>query len=131
MANELTTQQTGELLQTINRQDLGELLQPLIREIHLFDTYVAGTTHLKDPTVLTQIKENDRLTLQREENKFDSKAILVLTQDGRKLGYIPEKDNQIFARLMDAGKLLTAKIKNIQKKRSFTQIAIGIYLTDF
>ena len=61
MANELTTQQTGELLQTINRQDLGELLQPLIREIHLFDTYVAGTTHLKDPTVLTQIKENDRV----------------------------------------------------------------------
>ena len=131
MANELTTQQTGELLQTINRQDLGELLQPLIREIHLFDTYVAGTTHLKDPTVLTQIKENDRLTLQREENKFDSKAILVLTQDGRKLGYIPEKDNQILARLMDAGKFLTAKIKNIQKKGSFTQIAIGIYLTDF
>lgn len=32
--------------------DLGELLQPLIRDIHLFDSFVAGTTHLKDLSVL-------------------------------------------------------------------------------
>ena len=32
---------------------------------------------------------------------------------------------------MDAGKLLAAKIKKIDKKGSFTQISIGIYLVDF
>ena len=48
-----------------------------------------------------------------------------------KLGYVPEKDNLIFARLMDAGKLLVAKIKKIQKRGTFTQISIGIYLVDF
>lgn len=49
----------------------------------------------------------------------------------KKLGYVPEKDNVIFARLMDAGKLLLAKIKDVEKKGSFTKISIGIYLEDF
>ena len=131
MANELSTQQTGALIQTIDQQGLGEMLKPLIRDIHLFDSYVAGTTHLEDKTVLNEIKIGDKLILQREKNKFDENAILIYTEDRKKLGYIPEKDNLIFARLMDAGKLLAAKIKKIDKKGSFTQISIGIYLVDF
>ena len=131
MANELSTQQTGALVNAIDQQGLSEMLKPLIREIHLFDSYVAGTTHLEDPAVLTEIKIGDKLSLQRENNKFDENAIQIYTEDRRKLGYIPEKDNLIFARLMDAGKLLAAKIKKIDKKGSFTQISIGIYLVDF
>ena len=131
MANELSTQQTGALIQTIDQQGLSEMLKPLIREIHLFDSYIAGTTHLEDKTVLNEIKIGDKLSLQREKNKFDENAILIYTEDRKKLGYIPEKDNLIFARLMDAGKLLAAKIKKIDKKGSFTQISIGIYLVDF
>ncbi|MEE1040055.1 MAG: HIRAN domain-containing protein [Lachnospiraceae bacterium] len=131
MANELSTQQTGALIQTIDQQGLGEMLKPLIRDIHLFDSYIAGTTHLEDKTVLNAIKIGDKLSLQREKNKFDENAILIYTEDRKKLGYIPEKDNLIFARLMDAGKLLAAKIKKIDKKGSFTQISIGIYLVDF
>ena len=49
----------------------------------------------------------------------------------RKLGYIPEKDNIVFARLMDAGKYLIAKIDRIEPKGSFRQINISIYLVDF
>ena len=49
----------------------------------------------------------------------------------KKLGYVPEKDNIIFARLMDAGKLLIERISKITKRGSFTQISIGIYLVDF
>ena len=131
MANELSTQQTGALIQTIDQLGLGEMLKPLIRDIHLFDTYVAGTTHLEDKSILKEIKTGDKLSLQREKNKFDENAILIYTEDRKKLGYIPEKDNLIFARLMDAGKLLAAKIKKIDKKGSFTQISIGIYLVDF
>lgn len=32
---------------------------------------------------------------------------------------------------MDAGKMLAAKINDIEKKGSFTKISIGIYLVDF
>ena len=131
MANELTTNQTGELVLAMEQHAIGDLLQPLIREIHLFDSFVAGTTHLSDPSVLEEIKVGDQLSLLRENNKFDSNAILILTADKKKLGYVPEKDNIIFARLLDAGKMLAAKIKGSEKKGSFTKIAIGIYLVDF
>ena len=131
MANALTTTQTGALVQTIHRQGIGAVLKPLIQEIHLFDSYVAGTTHLEDDSVLDKIKADDKLRLQRENNKFDSNAILLFTDEGRKLGYVPETDNVVFARLMDAGKMLTAKIKKIEKKGTFNQISIGIYLVDF
>ena len=130
MANELTKAQSG-VVALVDSREIGDVLKPLIKEIHLFDSFVAGTTHLSDPSVLEEIKVGDQLTLLRENNKFDSNAILILTADKKKLGYVPEKDNIIFARLLDAGKILAAKIKGIEKKGSFTKIAIGIYLVDF
>lgn len=120
-----------EIVSLTENHELGEILKPLIREIHLFDTYVAGTTHLQDKTVLDIISEGSELHLQREDNKFDSNAVLLLTDTKKKLGYIPEKDNLVFARLMDAGKLLKARITKIDQKGSFTLIRIGIYLVDF
>ena len=111
---------------------IGDVLKPLIKEIHLFDTYIAGTTHLKDKTVLDEIEVGQKLTLKREINKFDEKAIMLITENGKKVGYVPEKDNIIFSRLMDAGKLLSAKITDIkERKGDFRQISIGIYLVDF
>lgn len=130
MENELTIKKEG-IVSLVGNHDLGDIIKPLVNEIHLFDSFIAGTTHLKDQTVLDEIKVGDTLTLQREENKFDSNAVMILTDDKKKLGYVPEKDNIIFARLMDAGKLLKAKITKIEKKGTFTQISIGIYLVDF
>ena len=109
MANELTEHQQ-KLVSLVQSHELGDIIKPLIKEIHLFDSYVAGTTHLDDKSVLEKIKVGDMLSLQREDNKFDSNAILILNEEGDKLGYVPEKDNIVFARLMDAGKLLKAKI---------------------
>ena len=130
MANELSkTEET--LVSVVENHDLGEIIKPLIKEIHLFDSYVAGTTHLKDSSVLEQIKVDDMLNLQREDNKYDSNAILILTADQKKLGYVPEKDNIVFARLMDAGKLLKAKITRIQNRGDyFKLINVGIYMID-
>lgn len=130
MSNELTIKDT-DLLTAVTQTDLSDLIKPLVTEIHLFDTYVAGTTFIEDQEVFDSIEQGDRLTLQREENKFDDKAIMILTKDGRKLGYVPEKDNLIFSRLMDAGKLLMAKINSHDVKGSFHKIGIGIYLVDY
>ena len=105
---------------------IGDVLKPLIKEIHLFDTYIAGTTHLKDKTVLDEIEVGQKLTLKREINKFDEKAIMLITENGKKVGYVPEKDNVIFSRLMDAGKLLSAKVTDIKERNhEFKQISIG------
>ena len=130
MANELSKYETG-LVSKAAENGLGELLKPLQQEIHLFDSYVAGTSHIPEPAVLDEIKEGDMLFLIREDNKFDSNAIMIMSKDKKKVGYVPEKDNVVFARLMDAGKKLSAKITKIEKKGSFTKIAVSIYLVDF
>ena len=120
------------IMKTQEQQGLSDLIKPLTREIHLFDSFIAGTSHLKDPDILKKAAVGDTLTLRREsDNRFDSNAIMILNDEGEKYGYVPEKDNRIFSRLMDAGKLLVAKISNIQPKGSFTMISIGIYLVDF
>lgn len=131
MSNELTEKQEG-LVSLVDGNSLGEVIKPLKTEIHLFNTYVAGTTHIKDQSVMDTIREGDQLVLQREDNKFDSNAILILTKgEKRKIGYVPEKDNLVFARLMDAGKYLIAKINKVDRKGTYTKIGIGIFLVDF
>lgn len=130
MSNDIIIKDT-DLLTTVSQTDLSELIKPLVNEIHLFDTYVAGTTHIDDESVFDTIEAGDRLTLVREDNKFDDRAIMILTKDGRKLGYVPERDNLVFSRLMDAGKLLMAKVTTHDLKGTFHRIGIGIYLVDY
>ena len=129
MGNELSKKEK-DLVSLVQGNELGDLIKPMIREIHLFDSFVAGTTHLEDKSVLENVNVGDMLSMQREDNKFDSNAILILNADKKKLGYVPEKDNVVFARLMDAGKLLKAKVSKIEQKGSFTQISVGIFLVD-
>ena len=82
-------------------------------------------------SVLQGLKTGDALALRRENSRFDDFAIMILNGDGNKIGYIPEKDNRIFARLMDAGKRLIARVDSIDRRGGFVQIRIGICLIDF
>lgn len=131
MENNLIKNETADLVNVIEQNGIADMIKPLVNEIHLFDSFVAGTTYVEDATIIKALQVGEKLNLRREDNRFDSNAIVIVTQAGKKIGYVPEKDNQIFARLMDAGKLLQAKISDIKKKGSFTQISIGIYLVDF
>ncbi|MCQ2055137.1 MAG: HIRAN domain-containing protein [Fibrobacter sp.] len=118
-----------ELVSIVAQNSLGEIIKPLIREIHLFDTYIAHAAKLK-PATLKALREGDRLSLLREESRFDESTIAILNEKKEKLGYIPESDTLIFARLMDAGKILKAKITRIETKENFPLVGIGIYLVD-
>lgn len=109
-----------------------EMIKPLMKEVFLISTFVAGTSHVKDRSVFEEIKEGDKLVLKRQpDNRFDELAIPVLAQSGKKLGYVPERDNPVLARLMDAGKKLTATIESISVKGQYYSICIGISLVDF
>lgn len=130
MKNELTNVEQQSLA-TLDDKSLSDIIKPLTSEIHLFDSFVAGTLQLEDKSVLKTLKVDQKLLLQREDSKFDSNTINIFTEDKVRIGYVPEKDNVVFARLMDAGKLLNAKIKNIETKGSFMTISIGIYLIDY
>lgn len=110
----------------------GELTipKPFERDIFLFDTYVAGTTHIEGIEELEpHLNADDRLEFFREpDNQYDKQAIVIKTADGVKIGYVPRQDNVIFARLMDAGKLLFGKITSKEKKGSWVKIYIKVFL---
>ena len=104
--------------------------QPFERDIFLFDTYVAGTSFVENMEELEpELKEGDRLEFFREpDNPYDSKAIVIKNEGGKKIGYVPRNDNRVFARLMDAGKLLFGRISGKQAKGRWVKIDIKIYL---
>ena len=77
----------------------------------LRETYVAGTPHYEARRVGGDLRPGDALVLRREpDNAYDDLAIEVFTAAGPKLGYVPRADNEPFARLMDAGKAVTAEV---------------------
>lgn len=110
----------------------GEILipKPFEKDIFLFDTYIAGTTHIEGIEELEpHLNVDDRLEFFREpDNRYDKQAIVIKTIDGVKIGYVPKQDNVIFARLMDAGKLLFGKITSKEKKGSWVKIYIKVFL---
>ncbi|MEG0663357.1 MAG: HIRAN domain-containing protein, partial [Anaerovoracaceae bacterium] len=95
-----------------------DIPKPFAQDIFLFDTQVAGTSHIPGIIDLEpHLKEEDKLQFFREPNNaYDKKAIVIKTKDDIKIGYIPKADNLIFARLMDAGKLLFGRIHSKEVK---------------
>ena len=130
MKNELTKSEKNQIALMDNKQ-LSDVIKPLSKEIHLFDSFVSGVLNISNTEVFKDLKEGQKLILQREDSKFDSNTINIFTEDRVKIGYVPEKDNVIFARLMDAGKLLIARISSVQFKGKMPVIAIGIYMIDY
>ncbi len=112
----------------------GELTlpKPFEKDIFLFDTYIAGTTHIAGIDELEpHLNINDKLDFFREpDNHDDKEAIIIRTLEGVKIGYVPKQDNVVFARLMDAGKLLFGRISRKEKKGTWVRIEIKIYLQE-
>lgn len=129
MANEITTIKE-------NWPDLSNRLKdlpvPFQQDIFLQECHVAGTMHIDDILIKTKdVAVGTALVLKREPaNEHDELAILVETADGEKLGYVPRKHNPILARLMDAGKLLTAKVVHKELEDHWLNIRISIDMKD-
>ena len=127
---ELSETGGGNLVNLIHNNGGGVVPLPFERDIFLFDTHVAGTSHVEGIEELAEyLKPEDRLSFFREpDNPYDREAIVVKTDAGVKIGYIPRKDNVVFARLMDAGKILFGKIKSVEMRGTWVKIDIEIYL---
>ena len=110
----------------------GELAipKPFERDIFLFDTHVAGTRHVEGLEELEpHLQIDDKLEFFREpDNPHDDQAIVIKNADGVKIGYVPKADNVIFSRLMDAGKLLFARITYKEKAGNWLKIGIKVFL---
>lgn len=65
--------QRGIIEYLLNKEVGIDLPKPFERDIYLFDTYVAGTTHIEGiENILSYIKDGDKLVFYREpENEHD------------------------------------------------------------
>lgn len=121
----------GGLASLLHGKEGGLVLpKPFERDIYLFDTHVAGTGYVEGIEELEPyLNINDKLDFFREpDNPYDKKAILIKNADGVKVGYVPRRDNVIFSRLMDAGKLLFARITSKEMEGGWLNLEIKVFL---
>lgn len=129
--NLLEKNDQGELIQYLLHNEMGMTLPtPFERDIYLFDTYVTSTTHIEGiKDLAASLRDGDRLVFYREpDNPHDPQAIRIETLEEKKIGYVPRRDNVVFSRLMDAGKLLFATIAAKEMRGNWLKIDIKIYL---
>ncbi|WP_203623214.1 MULTISPECIES: HIRAN domain-containing protein [unclassified Lacticaseibacillus] len=98
-------------------------------EIFLINHHVAGTAHVPDPATLTaDLALGQQVRLLREKNAYDAFATRVETLPGRKLGYLPKRENIVIARLLDAGLNVYAKITDWTMKGNWPYVRLDIFL---
>ena len=101
------------------------------REILLARMHVAGTAYYDAAATVGHLRPGRRLALRRQpENPCDALAIEVLGPGGRKLGYVPRRSNEMPARLMDAGKRLSARTDSIERRGNWLNVQVSLYLED-
>lgn len=96
-------------------------MQPLHAQVaaHILvqDSPLAGFQYHAGTVLWPQMQVGDLLTLVREpDNVHDARAVRVEWQ-GRKIGYVPRRENADVARFMDRGEQLVARISRLAEMR--------------
>ncbi len=79
---------------------------------------LAGFKYHAGEDLWPELREGDHLDLVREaDNEHDSNAIRV-EWHGRKLGYLPRKENRAVAAAMDNGDKVDARIAKLRQHRN-------------
>ena len=79
---------------------------PKSKHIFLLDTYLSGTKYIRNFGL--KIKDAHILDLYREFNGVSLNAVAAFNANKEKVGYVPKEQNEIIARLIDAGKKIVA-----------------------
>ena len=122
-------ERTGSCLQRLRQSmlRLGWLMlmwmwaQPLQAHVDahilLQDSPLAGFQYHAGKALWPQMRVGDALALVREpDNPYDAKAVRVEWR-GRKIGYVPRRENADVARFMDGGHMLVARISRLAEVR--------------
>ena len=115
------------------KDKLDALTPPFAHEIFLLECHVAGTTHVRNVEEKTEkLSSGDKLTLLRDpDNEYDPQAIGVFGPGNVRIGWIPQDRNEVVSRLMDAGKIVYAKLQSKETTESgWLKMEIGVFLHD-
>lgn len=122
----------GDIIDIIKGSNGLDDIKPFQKDIYLFSTHIAGTSHVDnilelEPTIIENLKVN---FFREPNNKYDSKAIVIKDQNNNKLGYVPKDKNEIISRLMDSGKMIFGKVTRKELKGKYLDIKIDVFFKD-
>jgi hypothetical protein len=125
MANELATVEENWLELAGKFKDLP---MPFEKTVFLTECHLAGTADITDMLVRTQgVDMGSPLVLKRSTGDAqDAQAVAVQTEGGVLVGYVPRRYSAVMARLMDAGKALSAKVTEKTLEGHWLDLAIAI-----
>ncbi len=107
-------------------------LLPFAKEIMLIEGRIAGTSHRDLQEVEPSLVPGCLLPLKREPaNPHDPLAVMILDEAGHHLGYLPRAKNEAIARLMDAGKLLFARLESKEWQGHWLRAEVRVFLRDW
>ena len=107
-----------------------EIIKPLLKKIHLLDTWIAGGTVPEMQNSLKAVKKGDPLKLERTEAMTDMASVRVLDHSGELLGYLPELESPVIAALLNAGKKLDCEAGELDHYQWGVRQRIRVYLVD-
>lgn len=108
-----------------------QLITPHIKDISLMTTNVAGMYYRNMDIIEGAVEENDIVLLKREKNNpYDKNAILVATEKGYVIGYVPKQDNHILKQLLDSGKYLYGIIEDLDLDKNYMKINVILSYKD-
>ena len=107
---------TGDLSALLHGS--GGMLSPFSTEIYIGRQSIVGMRFQGGAALLVKdLKPGDRISFLREpDNEFDARAIMAVDGQGRKLGYIPKRENLVMSALMDHGKVFYGVIPDVPRE---------------
>lgn len=105
-----------ELLALFAAGGADEGMQPFKNEIFLQNITIAGTGYCDEiDEIFKKLELNMTLRMQRDpKNEHDELAIGIY-YDKTRIGWVPRKQNEVVAHLMDAGKDICVRVKALQE----------------
>ena len=90
-----------------------------------------GKTKIMNPSNCIDVQSSiDVLNMCGSNMFYDNNAIIILTEEGQKLGYVPQDKNEVLSKLMDAGKLLFGRLDEKSWVDDWLKLDIQVYLRD-
>ena len=112
---------------------------------YLNNAPAAGAAHDPSPERILRARDDARAFLPPLDLKLNQlpgrpvndgrntilKAIAIRNADGVKIGYVPQADNVIFARLMDAGKAFVCRVTKTEWKNQWFRIEAKVSMIEW
>ena len=100
------------------------------QKYYLLQFFVAGFRYYKGPTYLKEMTEGDMLQLIREPQNIHDKSAIAIYWRNEKIGYVPQAENTVLSRLIDAQVLdLLAEITFLNENvEPWENLNVAIYI---